>query len=499
MKLMHRTTVTKQSGLTSASDAMNTLVKELVEAEVAAAMSSTNNEQQTSNNTEISSQNASQIQTLQTSMNVVDVSMSSLTDEIQTIKSNVAALEETTGSLSTSATATSQNVGALTQSLSALDATVEQNKAETNQKIETEITEQPNWTGRLFKRMHPYCTSVWANVSGSDVPSWIGSGCWINPAGLFDESPRYGFLLTAAHVIDQALNITSIWVLPAPDSITWVNLPLRRTTTNGLAKNVFEDITTDIAIVQLSDAITQEYDPSGDALYPMIHIGTATGNDESVSTGDPICMIGNPAGIDADSFSSGHIRDAHYIPPSGSYECIAHHTSSTGGNSGSPLFNSNNEIVGLHTHRRTDANEFFFGPNWITLQRVIKYLFMAPQRKNTTLYGRGYRLEPNLYKTYPHQATQFLGGSAQSIRITSTSGITPTPAWTTAYITSAIVYGLNGEIMFEITVGDQHGGRGLGTLQFIENVSSIDFHGIFISAAGETDLWTFPSEASILF
>ena len=255
MRLKHRTTSTKQSGLTSASDAMKTMVKELVDKELAAAVSNLSIEQTLHSDTNESSHNSSQINALQSSMNAVDVSMDSLTNEILTIKSNVAALEETTSSLSTSATATIQNVNSLTQSLSALDSTVAQHKAETDQNLQTEIAALPNWTGRLFNEMHPYCTTIWGNVGGSNIPSWIGSGSWINPVGLFDQSPRHGFLLTAAHVIDAASNITSIWIL-RPNSLVWTNHPLRRVTTNSGSQNVFEDTVTDIAVITLNEVIS---------------------------------------------------------------------------------------------------------------------------------------------------------------------------------------------------------------------------------------------------
>ena len=56
---------------------------------------------------------------------------------------------------------------------------------------------------------------------------------------------------------------------------------------------------------------------------------------------------------------------------------------------------------------------------------------------------------------------------------------------------------MNGEVKLEIPIGDQQGGHGLGTLQFIENVSHIMFSGAFLTAAGQQDSWTFPGEVSI--
>ena len=49
----------------------------------------------------------------------------------------------------------------------------------------------------------------------------------------------------------------------------------------------------------------------------------------------------------------------------------------------------------------------------------------------------------------------------------------------------------------QISIGNQQGGRGIGTLHFIENVSHITFHGAFLNAAGQTPIWTFPNDASI--
>ena len=538
MRLTHRSTVPKQSSYLTPSEHLSGVIKSTVKEELDVLMSSIT-QQAADYVAGTISQDTIELANLQTAMTEVDVSMNEVKTDIASLKTNVAALQQGQSSLTnlTNTTsqsvnsliqtqtsmdttvaslqqeqasltnltnATSQSVDGLTQTQIALDTTVAQHKQETDASInnlEDSITQLPNWTGMLFNEMHPYCTTIWGNVGGSNIPSWIGSGSWINPVGLFDQSPRHGFLLTAAHVIDAASNITSIWIL-APNSLVWINHPLRRTTTNSGAQNVFEDTVTDIAVVTLNQVITQQYDPVADALFPKIHLGSSTGagsNEATILTGDPVCMIGNPAGVDTDSFSFGHIRDAHYLPPTGSYECIAHHISSTGGNSGSPLFNYNREIVGLLTHSRTDANEFFFGPNWSTLSRVITYLFMSTDRKNTTLYGKGHRLEPNVYKTYPHEAVAYLNGNAQSLSIISTSGITPAPTWSSAYISSAKVFGLNGQILLDIQIGDQQGGRGIGSLHFIENVSHIQFEGAFLTAAGQTNIWNFPNDASIAF
>ena len=538
MRLTHRSTVPKQSSYLTPTEHLSSVIKSTVKEELDVLIPSIN-QQVADNVTGTTSHDTGQITDLQTAMTEVDVSMSEVKADIESLKTNVVALQNGQSSLTNLANATSQSVNALTQgqvaldttvaSLQqgqsslinlanatsqsvdgltqtqvALDTTVAQHKQETDASInnlDNSITQLPNWTGRLFTEMHPYCTTIWGNVGGSNIPSWIGSGSWINPVGLFDQSPRHGFLLTAAHVIDAASNITSIWILK-PNSLVWTNHPLRRDTTNSGSQNVFEDTVTDIAVIKLNEVITQQYDPVADALFPKIHLGSPTSpgsNEATILTGDPVCMIGNPAGIDTDSFSFGHIRDAHYLPPTGSYECIAHHISSTGGNSGSPLFNYNREIVGMLTHSRTDANEFFFGPNWSTLSRVITYLFMSLDRKNTTLYGKGYRLEPNVYKTYPHEAVAYLNGNAQSISLISTSGIIPAPTWSSAYISSAKVFGLNGQILLDIQIGDQQGGRGIGSLHFIENVSHIQFEGAFLTASGQTNIWNFPNDASIDF
>ncbi len=313
-----------------------------------------------------------------------------------------------------------------------------------------------------------------------------GSGCFIHPDTLFDGSPRNCFLLTCEHVVPQVSDvgeITQIYVIP-PFSNTWMAVPLVR---EGPNQNTYVDLEstgTDIAIVRLFDSPEKSgLDESYDTRFPCLSPSIA-------EIGDIAYIIGNPAGIDDDSFAGGYVRDNKYLPSTGNHECLSTDIAISGGNSGSSLLNTSGRIIGTLTHGRDNSsiNSFTYGPNVDTLRLVIPYIMGTDEYRQSTLKGRypgvNFIANPVQAQTNPINAINFVGGNAMNIWLRS-DNITPQPDWSNAFVTSYDIFMDAGETnkLEEVITGQIIGGNGFTKALFTPNVDHIVLKGYFYGSA----------------
>ena len=150
--------------------------------------------------------------------------------------------------------------------------------------------------------------SQWSWYGQNQVESGAGSGVIISSDG---------YILTCAHVVDGASNIT---VTIGDKDYT--------------ATLVGEDTTSDIAVIKIEASGLQ---------------AVALGDSEKLNVGDRVLAIGNPLGDLTFSMSGGMVSSVNRtINVDGTpFNMIQTDTSINPGNSGGPLLNSYGEVVGI--------------------------------------------------------------------------------------------------------------------------------------------------------
>ncbi len=99
-----------------------------------------------------------------------------------------------------------------------------------------------------------------------------------------------------------------------------------------------------------------------------------------VSAGDTSILCGNPGGFDTVSISEGNVRDPHYTENSGTHivDGLFLTNSGIGGNSGSPVCNTNGSIIGIFTYGSRFYETFGGGANSAVLQKTLPVLLEFP-------------------------------------------------------------------------------------------------------------------------
>src|SRR6266436_2168924 len=171
-----------------------------------------------------------------------------------------------------------------------------------------------------FRKIHQ--SVVMVRTKQIDLPSsskevmaindGVGSGVLISADGK---------ILTAAHVV-QTADVASV-EFPDGQEI--------------IARIVGSDVRSDVALLQLKRV------PSG--IVPA-----TLGDSNKVEVGDQIFVIGAPYGI-SQTLTAGHLSGRHWLnkndESSTSVEFLQTDAAVNGGSSGSPVFNSDGEVVGI--------------------------------------------------------------------------------------------------------------------------------------------------------
>jgi serine protease Do len=130
-----------------------------------------------------------------------------------------------------------------------------------------------------------------------------------------------GKVLTAAHVVQTADKI-------------WVEFPDEELIS---ARVVASDVSVDVALLQL--------DRSPKGIAP-----SSLGDSDKVEVGDQIFVVGAPYGI-GQTLTAGHVSGQHQLnrrsENSTAVEFLQTDAAVNGGNSGSPVFNMEGEVVGI--------------------------------------------------------------------------------------------------------------------------------------------------------
>ncbi len=157
-----------------------------------------------------------------------------------------------------------------------------------------------------------------------------------------------GYMVTAAHcVLSDTFNETTQRYNPC------VEFHVSVSNVNGVSNvnRVFQarlvgyDQLCDIAVLKIDGLTTQQF--------------LKWGKSRQTPIGSRVFVLGNPAGVDEDSFVSGIVRDNKYNGefPSFYVESVLTDGTIIGGNSGGPLLNAIGQVIALTNYGMGDSNQ----------------------------------------------------------------------------------------------------------------------------------------------
>ena len=205
----------------------------------------------------------------------------------------------------------------------------------------------------MYNAVKNACTTVYMKIG----QFWYsGSGAFIT---LNNDDLTYGLFLTCAH---NVINVVGSNITKA--DIVYLSNPLTGNWIKVNNNKIYYDGIGDIALFHTNIDFSQNSD------YPL---KLSTNNP---TTGEDCCVVGNPMGVDHNSYTKGVIRDSRYFSPDGYQvpetlyvDCIC-----TLGNSGGPILNMNGHIIGIYTFSDTNQIGFGGGSNLTVLKHVIPLL-----------------------------------------------------------------------------------------------------------------------------
>lgn len=225
----------------------------------------------------------------------------------------------------------------------------------------------------LFEKVEPVCSTVWSEFAavGSDAAeASSGSGSFIT---LNDSDLTQGLFLTCAHMVVRFVTgdtqyASSIYV-ENPLNNEWVRL-----TTN----DIFVDGVGDIALIRTNIDFTNA------SVKPLKLAQTVA------KTGDFCVIVGDPGNYDSDSMSYGIVRSGNYVQKQVIQqinECMFVDAATIGGNSGSPIMNTDGEVIGLLTFGFSGYSTLGGGPNLNSLKSSLSVLSQFRHNKEKKYLG----------------------------------------------------------------------------------------------------------------
>jgi S1-C subfamily serine protease len=216
-------------------------------------------------------------------------------------------------------------------------------------------------------RLQYVCVTIYSqfDVDGS---IYIGSGAYV----CFPDDNK-AWILTVAHVGLMMKNGTVARASKAfvanPISERWIEIG---------AADMFYDGVADIALFRTRLDVSE---------FKHAPLSLA---DKAARTGSQVFIMGDPLGSSTDSLASGHVRSANYIQKPTTYqinECISVDVPGYSGNSGSPIFNSELEIVGLYAFGIRNHSTYGGGSNLNSLKSSLSRLKLGHDNKGKVYYG----------------------------------------------------------------------------------------------------------------
>lgn len=206
----------------------------------------------------------------------------------------------------------------------------------------------------IYGKSYDACCSFNAISSAFDIYSC--SGFFITPTG---------YLVTACHcILSDVFNDTT----KRYDPFTEFHISVSNV--NGVnnvnkvlpGRLVGYDAITDIALLKVDGLTSQQH--------------LSWGKSRQTPIGSRLFVLGNPAGVDEDSFASGIVRDNKYNGefPVFYVESVLTDTTIIGGNSGGPLLNAIGQVVGLSNYGIGATNQLGGGVAQYIAEPIVNRL-----------------------------------------------------------------------------------------------------------------------------
>jgi S1-C subfamily serine protease len=220
-----------------------------------------------------------------------------------------------------------------------------------DKKIKSIIFYSNRSAANVYSRSYDACCSFNSISASNDI--YTCSGFFVTPNG---------YLVTAAHcVLSDTFNTITKRYDPLVEfhvSVSNVNnvYGVNRVFT---ARLVGYDQIADIAVLKVDGLTNQQY--------------LSWGKSRQTPIGSRLYILGNPGGVDEDSFSSGIVRDNKYNGefPLFFVECVLTDATIIGGNSGGPLLNAIGEVIGLSNYGIGSSNQLGGGVSQYVAETIV--------------------------------------------------------------------------------------------------------------------------------
>lgn len=206
----------------------------------------------------------------------------------------------------------------------------------------------------VYSRAYDACSSFNAIDANDNIFS-----C----SGFFVTST--GYMVTGAHcVLSETFNETTQRYDPC------VEFDVSVSSVNGVSgvNKVFQarlvgyDQICDIAVLKIDGLTTQQF--------------LSWGKSRQTPIGSRVFVLGNPAGLDEDSFASGLVRDNKYNGefPDFYVESVLTDGTIIGGNSGGPILNGIGQVIGITNYGMGDSNQLGGGVAQYIAQDIVNQI-----------------------------------------------------------------------------------------------------------------------------
>lgn len=334
----------------------------------------------------IASENKEDITSLSSLINQVEQRATQNTKEIATVSNDMNTLASSLTSVAQSAQEQAhsaiksvENVSADVLSLANQASNASQSVSSLQLQMESSIMKQnilDSYVGdavNMFTQISPVCSSVFmtfSTIGSIRGGTYMGSGCFIT---LNDSDLKYGLFLTCAHNVVRIAGTQVQYIREA-----YIENPINKEWFFINPDMIFVDGVGDIALFKTN------IDFSNSSIKPLRLAQT------QAKTGDTCFVIGDPAGMDSDSFVKGVVRSGNYEMKPISYqinECIYIDAATTGGNSGGPIVNTNGNIIGMLTYGSDGFSTFCGGPTAKSITSSLEVLSQFRHNKEKKYLG----------------------------------------------------------------------------------------------------------------